>query len=90
MGVMGALRLLLPRSSSAGTPPFQTPLAACISKPPCQAVTWPEALVWLVAMLVESIMFAVLTGYIFSYILAVSAVKQEVRGRRVGARLCHP
>jgi len=69
-----------PCSSSTTPPPPPMHLPPAPMPPHFLVVTWPEALVWLFAMLVMSIMFAVLTGYIFSYILAVSAVKQEARG----------
>lgn len=71
-----------PSVAAALLPPCASRVLPChtLACPLAGAATWPEALVWLFAMLVESIMFAVLTGYIFSYILAVSAVKSEARG----------
>ena len=82
------LQLAAGPCSSGSTPPHPPMHLPPSPMPPhFLVVTWPEALVWLFAMLVMSIMFAVLTGYIFSYILAVSAVKQEARGVLWHARL---
>ncbi|KAI7843904.1 hypothetical protein COHA_002447 [Chlorella ohadii] len=40
-------------------------------------VTWPEALLYIFSMTTLNMLYIVLTGFIFAYILAVSAVKQE-------------